>query len=623
MAQLNHPGIVKVFDFGEMSDGTLYFVMEFIDGTDVAKMVAHQGRLSSAHAMAITAHVCDALQYAHENGIIHRDIKPANIMVGNDGTVKVADFGLAKSFNSGHTSLTMTGHVMGTLNFMAPETLTLGSAVDHRADIYAVGVMLYQMLTGRLPQGIFEMPSLLVKGLDPRYDAIIAAAMREDRNARYQVIYEMRRALDAIITQPVAKTQAAPQQQPAAAPAQTAPPKPQPYRRPPQAVQKASVTQQKSSAAIWLLAAVVVLGLVGILWVQKGKSEPHPARAGPYGPIGDLVFPIAQFSEASIPEVFEYLEIKSRDLDPAEKGITILADEATRNSPVKISMDFKDTRLADLITYAARLGGMEVTQVGEAVQFKSSSSVTPSFPIGKPSAKLQKIGETIFPNVQFQDASLEEACEFIRVKGKDISGHHVNLVIGPDLAGRKDSITCNIVQVSFADALTYVADIFDAEVAYLAEAFYLQPRSTKPQQLDPWAVQSFGEAGKVIIPSVTFQNATIEEAVEFLTLKSRDLDPQKRGMVILLDNAASRAAGRITFDSKNITAANAIAQIATVAGLEIFRVGDASRLRASAKPKPSASAPAQPVTPRDRSITLRPSREDGEPSRIRFENKLS
>jgi serine/threonine protein kinase len=175
MAQLNHPSIVSVYDFGEMPDGTLYFIMEFVDGTDVAQMVTRQGRLSSAHAMAITAHVCDALQYAHEHGVVHRDIKPANIMVGNDCRVKVADFGLAKSSRVTATSLTMTGHVMGTPHFLAPEALTLGSTVDHRADIYAVGVMLYQMLTGRLPQGIFEMPSLLVAGLDPRYDAIIAS----------------------------------------------------------------------------------------------------------------------------------------------------------------------------------------------------------------------------------------------------------------------------------------------------------------------------------------------------------------------------------------------------------------------------------------------------------------
>ena len=139
MAQLNHPGIVKVFDFGEMSDGTLYFIMEFIDGTDVGQMVARQGRLSSAHALAVTAHVCDALQYAHELGIVHRDIKPANIMVGIDGQVKVADFGLAKSFQSDQASLTVTGHVMGTLHFVAPEALTLGISVISPQDQHSNG----------------------------------------------------------------------------------------------------------------------------------------------------------------------------------------------------------------------------------------------------------------------------------------------------------------------------------------------------------------------------------------------------------------------------------------------------------------------------------------------------
>ena len=216
MAQLNHPGIVSVYDFGEMADGTLYFVMEFIDGTDVAHMVREQGRLSSAHAMAITAHVCDALQYAHENGVVHRDIKPANIMVGYNGSVKVADFGLAKSANQQNSSLTLSGHVMGTLNFVAPEALTLGMGIDHRADIYAVGVMLYQMLTGKLPQGLFEMPSMQVPGLDPRYDAIVAGAMREDRDQRYQRILEMRHALDAILTQPVPKPEASQQTLPSA-----------------------------------------------------------------------------------------------------------------------------------------------------------------------------------------------------------------------------------------------------------------------------------------------------------------------------------------------------------------------------------------------------------------------
>ena len=206
MAQLSHPGIVAVFDFGETANGLLYIVMEYVAGTDVQQMVASQSRLHSAHAMAITAHVCDALAYAHSRGIIHRDIKPSNIMVSTDGVVKVADFGLAKMSQGEQAAcLTQSGVTMGTLHFMAPEALTLGTAVDQRADIYAVGVMLYQMLTGKLPQGLFEMPSLQVPGLDPRYDRIVAKALREDRAVRYQQASELRRDLDAILTQPVVK----------------------------------------------------------------------------------------------------------------------------------------------------------------------------------------------------------------------------------------------------------------------------------------------------------------------------------------------------------------------------------------------------------------------------------
>jgi serine/threonine protein kinase len=210
MAKLNHPGIVSVYDFGETPSGLLYIVMEFVDGTDVSKMIASSGRLRSEHAMAITAHVCDALAYAHERGIIHRDIKPANIMVDYEGRVKVADFGLAKVTSSqAQSGLTHSNVIMGTLHYMAPESLILGTELDQRADIYAVGVMLYQMLTGKLPQGLFEMPSLRVPGLDPRYDKIVASALREDRELRYPSAGALRLDLDAILTQPVVKVEAA------------------------------------------------------------------------------------------------------------------------------------------------------------------------------------------------------------------------------------------------------------------------------------------------------------------------------------------------------------------------------------------------------------------------------
>ena len=207
MARLKHPSIVTVYDFGQTPEGLLYFVMEFVEGMDVQAMIAQEGRLRSADAIAIAAHVCEALQYAHSNGIIHRDIKPANVIVGHDGHVRVADFGLVKVMNSALTShVTMSGSVMGTPNYLAPESLILGMSVDHRVDIYAVGVMLYHMLTGRVPHGMFELPSLKVPGLDPRLDGIIARAMRENRDQRYQSAAELHSDLVNILTQPVPQT---------------------------------------------------------------------------------------------------------------------------------------------------------------------------------------------------------------------------------------------------------------------------------------------------------------------------------------------------------------------------------------------------------------------------------
>ncbi len=282
MAQLSHPGIVAVFDFGETANGLLYIVMEYIDGTDVAQMVGKQGRLHSAHAMAVTAHVCDALAYAHSRGIIHRDIKPSNIMVSNDGVVKVADFGLAKmSQGEQIASLTQSGITIGTLHFMAPEALTLGAKVDQRADIYAVGVMLYQMLTGKLPHGMFEMPSLQVPGLDPRYDGIVAKALREDRNVRYQQASELRHDLDAILTQPVVKVEPPEEQKTPAAlpPSQVNAQRPagQAYRPPPPKV--IVRTKRKGSPLLWLVVFVLGAAAAWMYWERTKQKDSAPAAA--------------------------------------------------------------------------------------------------------------------------------------------------------------------------------------------------------------------------------------------------------------------------------------------------------------------------------------------------------
>ena len=202
MARFAHPGIVSVYDAGETPEGLLYFIMEYVEGTDVQKLVAAEKRLSPAHALGITVRVCDALAYAHRRGVIHRDIKPSNIMVDADGQVKIADFGLVKVIDNDSALLTGTHLSMGTPDFMAPETMLGMGKVDQRADLYAVGVMLYQMLTGQLPRGRFEPPSVKTPGLDMRFDAIIDRALQTDPEKRYSTATEIRTDLDRIITEP-------------------------------------------------------------------------------------------------------------------------------------------------------------------------------------------------------------------------------------------------------------------------------------------------------------------------------------------------------------------------------------------------------------------------------------
>ena len=199
MAQLSHPNIVAVFDAGETPDGLLYFVMEFIEGTDVAQLIASEGIVEPRRAIQITTAVCEALAFAHEEGIIDRDIKPSNIMIDKRGRVKVADFGLAKTVNLEHSLQTQSNMAMGTPDFIAPEALMPGMKVDQRADIYAVGVMLYQMLTGHIPRGRFELPSGVVPRVDKGLDAVVDRAMQTDREKRYSTALEMKVEVESVL----------------------------------------------------------------------------------------------------------------------------------------------------------------------------------------------------------------------------------------------------------------------------------------------------------------------------------------------------------------------------------------------------------------------------------------
>lgn len=207
LGRLQHPNIVTIFEFGSTAEGHLYFVMEFVDGTDLQQLV-QSGGIPITHAYAIVKQVCDALQCAHEQGIVHRDIKPGNILVDKTGQVKVADFGLAKLMQNddpAQSKVTQVGSVMGTPCYSAPEQLCGKGAVDHRADIFSLGVMLYEMLTGTLPQGHFDPPSRKVQ-VDVRMDEIVLKALAQDPERRYQHISEVRTALDDVESGSVAST---------------------------------------------------------------------------------------------------------------------------------------------------------------------------------------------------------------------------------------------------------------------------------------------------------------------------------------------------------------------------------------------------------------------------------
>jgi serine/threonine protein kinase len=207
MAQMNHPNIVSVYDFGLVGD-YLYYVMEFIQGIDLHQSLC-QGTTPATKAINIIIKVCDALTYAHSQGIVHRDIKPANILLADDGRIKVADFGLAKRFDSQMTMLTQTNMAMGTPDYAAPEQYDSKAEIDPRADIYALGVVFYQILTGLLPRGSWHPPSAIV-GCDARIDAVILRALKPDRNQRQRSAEEFKNELWAILAAPAAPVAAVP-----------------------------------------------------------------------------------------------------------------------------------------------------------------------------------------------------------------------------------------------------------------------------------------------------------------------------------------------------------------------------------------------------------------------------
>jgi serine/threonine protein kinase len=186
LARLNHPNIVTVHESG-VAGGFCYFVMEYIDGASLLQMERAKKPLAPEEALAIVPRICDALQYAHDQGVVHRDIKPANILFDKKGAVKIADFGLAKLLgsNGSDPNLTEAKAALGTPHYMAPEQWERPLIVDHRADIFSLGVVFYEMLTGELPLGRFAAPSRKVR-MDARLDEVVLRALEKEPELRYQ-----------------------------------------------------------------------------------------------------------------------------------------------------------------------------------------------------------------------------------------------------------------------------------------------------------------------------------------------------------------------------------------------------------------------------------------------------
>ena len=198
LARLSHPNIVAVYDYGRPG-GFHYFIMEYVDGANL-RQIERAGKLASREALKIIPQICEALQFAHDEGIVHRDIKPENILLDKKGRVKIADFGLAKIFSADGSAppvLTEAGHVMGTPHYMAPEQVEHPLEVDHRADIYSLGVVFYEMLTGELPLGRFAAPSAKA-AMDVRLDDVVLRTLEKEPGQRYQQASQVKTDVETI-----------------------------------------------------------------------------------------------------------------------------------------------------------------------------------------------------------------------------------------------------------------------------------------------------------------------------------------------------------------------------------------------------------------------------------------
>lgn len=294
LARLDHPHIVRVYDFGERAH--LHFLaMEYVDGLNLRE-VAASAPMPPREAMALIPQLCDAIQFAHDRGVVHRDIKPENILLSREGQLKIADFGLAKITGTpDNIALTRTRQVMGTMNYMAPEQMERPTEVDHRADIYSLGVVIYELLTGELPIGRFPPPSRKV-AIDVRLDEVVLRALEKEPALRYQHASDLKTDLTGVDFPPPASPRSADAAAARAAPIAPGQPIKPPAANPPSPIPRTPrewIPILLGSAAMFLCLVLCPLLIVaGIEDVRLLPEEPSRYAGIVAGILGGWLFAI-------------------------------------------------------------------------------------------------------------------------------------------------------------------------------------------------------------------------------------------------------------------------------------------------------------------------------------------
>ena len=260
MARLNHPNLISVYDFGEI-DGMLFIIMEYVSGQSLHQAISDQ-TVDPQDAARLVISIAHGLAHAHENGIIHRDIKPANILLDNRNEPKIGDFGLARPLES---QIQEGEDIFGTPGYTAPEVVGDPQSIDHRADIFSLGILLHELLTGKLPAAD-PHPASAICQCDPRFDAVIRKATQPAPGSRYADAEGIAKDLQKIITTAGPRA------------LRTAEPQPRhPSSHPPTHYQ--ALPKQTGSKAFLIVIPLIVIGVIGFLYHQKSQQAPTESQA--------------------------------------------------------------------------------------------------------------------------------------------------------------------------------------------------------------------------------------------------------------------------------------------------------------------------------------------------------